>query len=624
MRLTNNQIALLAILFTIVSLAGNSMVYHRAGMLITGKAATGQLSICLNHPPVLELNCSIDAPVDSLYTCDVNASDPNSGVQELTFSDNTSLFNIGSADGTISFTPTVIQEGIYSIAILVEDNSSCSNSIDSGIITLNVSSDYYCGDGSCQSNENCSTCEADCGSCPSVSSCGDGNCDGDESCSSCPEDCGACSSDSGSSGGGGGGGGGISSQGFHVDFSKIDTKILRTGDKKTVKFTFDGISGFDISIIEVGSDYMTALLKHRSKTYTINMDEEIEIDINGDGTNDMSITLTKTWDMDVWLYFQRKEGADVLLDVVRNVIQVDPEMFKVSLKLGDNIKRRMVLSNMLTGDIDVEIETRGIGEVVRVDEKKFSLGGFENKIIDVVFDTRDTKVGTYNGEILVRAKGVEKKVLVIIEVESKKVIVDINTYIPSNLKVIRPGQDISSNIDLYNLEGIKADVDVVYQIKNSLGEVIVEMEEVINVDKDLWYTRELPIPRDIEEGRYVFVVMAKYGYSTSMDSDIFDVKGVELPSPLENSTILAIVIAVLILLGAVLGILVHRHPIDSGAWASKGNLRRDYSKEVAEKTSEEPGIRKKVDALEEGYRLGYISKGAYRKGKKEIERYMSK
>jgi hypothetical protein len=49
----------------------------------------------------------------------------------------------------------------------------------------------YCGDGTCDSGETCSSCSTDCGSC-SGEYCGDGTCNGDESCTTCSDDCGAC------------------------------------------------------------------------------------------------------------------------------------------------------------------------------------------------------------------------------------------------------------------------------------------------------------------------------------------------------------------------------------------------------------------------------------------------
>lgn len=46
-----------------------------------------------------------------------------------------------------------------------------------------------CGDSSCNGDETCDTCPADCGVCPV---CGDGTCNGDEECDVCVDDCGVC------------------------------------------------------------------------------------------------------------------------------------------------------------------------------------------------------------------------------------------------------------------------------------------------------------------------------------------------------------------------------------------------------------------------------------------------
>ena len=45
----------------------------------------------------------------------------------------------------------------------------------------------YCGDGSCNNDETCSTCPGDCGTC--APTCGDQICNGDENCETCSQDC---------------------------------------------------------------------------------------------------------------------------------------------------------------------------------------------------------------------------------------------------------------------------------------------------------------------------------------------------------------------------------------------------------------------------------------------------
>jgi hypothetical protein len=47
-----------------------------------------------------------------------------------------------------------------------------------------------CGDGSCGAGESCTSCTADCGTCPP--GCPDGSCGAGEDCASCPADCGTC------------------------------------------------------------------------------------------------------------------------------------------------------------------------------------------------------------------------------------------------------------------------------------------------------------------------------------------------------------------------------------------------------------------------------------------------
>src|SRR3989344_1444178 len=48
----------------------------------------------------------------------------------------------------------------------------------------------FCGDGTCQFNEACSSCQEDCGKCPEI--CGNGICAQGESCTNCAKDCAPC------------------------------------------------------------------------------------------------------------------------------------------------------------------------------------------------------------------------------------------------------------------------------------------------------------------------------------------------------------------------------------------------------------------------------------------------
>lgn len=81
-----------------------------------------------------------------------------------------------------------------------DDNDSsgentCGNGVcDSKENCMNCGSDcgVCCGDGDCNYEETCLTCELDCGICPEGDFCGDGICSIDEECDLCYVDCGAC------------------------------------------------------------------------------------------------------------------------------------------------------------------------------------------------------------------------------------------------------------------------------------------------------------------------------------------------------------------------------------------------------------------------------------------------
>lgn len=71
---------------------------------------------------------------------------------------------------------------------ITDDNDSRSGIVVISIGNLEFGTCSTCGDGLCQTNENCGTCAFDCGFC---SSCGNGICEPGEDCDSCPQDCGS-------------------------------------------------------------------------------------------------------------------------------------------------------------------------------------------------------------------------------------------------------------------------------------------------------------------------------------------------------------------------------------------------------------------------------------------------
>lgn len=127
-RITNNVVALLAIIFIIVSAGTNYYILSLASHdvpRVTGRA-TGDVEFCINGPITGTHNCSVSITYGSPFTCFVNASDYEG--EPILYSDNTTLFDINQS-GWINFTSSLAQAGNHSILLQLDDGQGCSNSI---------------------------------------------------------------------------------------------------------------------------------------------------------------------------------------------------------------------------------------------------------------------------------------------------------------------------------------------------------------------------------------------------------------------------------------------------------------------------------------------------------------
>ena len=116
----------------------------------------------VENAPVLDPIGNQIAVEGELFTYNVTASDPDN--DNLTYSSNTTIFIINPDTGLINFTPTLADVGNHTINISVSDGLL----IDYEVIHFRIVRGPYCGDGICDSDENCYNCPVDCGPCPSV------------------------------------------------------------------------------------------------------------------------------------------------------------------------------------------------------------------------------------------------------------------------------------------------------------------------------------------------------------------------------------------------------------------------------------------------------------------------
>ncbi len=132
---------------------------------VTGRGTTGIVSLCIGGLPqfVYPLGCADNVTVGKLYYCDLDVTNDN---DNITFSDNTSLFQIGSKTGIIAFSPDLTEVGIQNSEITIQNFCQQNSTILSINVTRPVCGNDLvevgetCDDGNVVSGDGCSsTCK---------------------------------------------------------------------------------------------------------------------------------------------------------------------------------------------------------------------------------------------------------------------------------------------------------------------------------------------------------------------------------------------------------------------------------------------------------------------------------
>jgi len=132
--ISNNIIAILIVIFIVFILVEMSAYQIKQNVITFKATAVGLVGLCVDNNPIIIPIDEQTAYINEPYTYDVNTTIPND--QNVTFYDNTSLFNINQSTGLISFTPSEGEEDTYFINITIM--SVCGVIRDSEIMKLTI------------------------------------------------------------------------------------------------------------------------------------------------------------------------------------------------------------------------------------------------------------------------------------------------------------------------------------------------------------------------------------------------------------------------------------------------------------------------------------------------------
>ena len=218
-----------------------------------------------------------------------------------------------------------------------------------------------------------------------------------------------------------------------------------------------------------------------------------------------------------------------------NYLETDQTLIKVLLKQGGSITKELAIMNVGDSSLNVEILREGVGNILAIKDNAFELSQGETKTVFINFATSDIEKrityspGVYVGKILIRSEKETKAVPVVVEIESKDVLFDMNIDLNAQDRVIELGDSRNIEIRLFNLGKVSpANVLMDYEIKGLNGETLFTETETVVVVTQASFYKTVKIPENLNTGEYVFIAKAKYGTSTGTSSYLFEVKAKEV------------------------------------------------------------------------------------------------
>ncbi len=234
----------------------------------------------------------------------------------------------------------------------------------------------------------------------------------------------------------------------------------------------------------------------------------------------------------------------IFLTSLISAFEVDNVLIKLSIKQQDSISKTLKITNTQSEKQDFEISSDL--KLLSVKEEGFSLDAGESKTVELIFTSYDREQGeveggVYLGGLLISSNLQSKEIPIILEIETKKVLFDINLNVPPEYSNIYPGEKAIIEVKILNIEniGLKT-IEMSYFVKDFQDNIIFSEQENLAVKTQVSTTKIISVPKDTRAGNYVFVAAAKYNNSIGTSSYLFTITKMSLSTLMEKNLIYVI------------------------------------------------------------------------------------
>lgn len=208
------------------------------------------------------------------------------------------------------------------------------------------------------------------------------------------------------------------------------------------------------------------------------------------------------------------------------LFSLSTDQLNVKIQQGRVTTQEVIVTNNEKDDLTFEVSASQISNLVNIQDSTFTLKAGESKVVQIeIMALKNTPPNLYLGELVFKTTNTQKSILTAIEVQSANPIFDVSATIPDNFLYVMPGNQLYSNIQLYNLGEVDKEVDVnmEYDVMDSAGKNILRETEVVAVNTKIGFIKEFRIPESTDFGKYVLYVRATYNQSIASASAWFNV-----------------------------------------------------------------------------------------------------
>jgi len=306
--------------------------------------------------------------------------------------------------------------------------------------------------------------------------------------------------------------------------------------------------------------------------------------------------------------------------------EVDPEILKVLLGEGESFKKSIIVTNTKNYNQSFRLLlSQSISSFVTLSERSFVLGSLEENEVFLTFrDSAKRGPGVYVGNLIIETNTYKKIVNIVNTIKSKNVLFDVTLDVPIESRIITKEDDFEFQVTLFNIGDLgKTEINVEYLIKNFEGKIVHQDSEVIEIERQISFSKVVKFPEDLEFGEYIVIVNVRYGPSFGTSSYLFQYHGDKIGS-ISKTNFLSeykYIIGIGIVVLGIIAYLIYSRPhlkFRARKKRSKVKAHKVYSRRKPKRSIK--NLFGKSIALDSAYDSGYISKKSYMRGKKKLSK----